>query len=212
MNIDIFKENVKQSVSIIGSLPNYIEDIISGKLDEVLSCGIFYSLLERSPKEDESIYTSLVINKLNEFKFKIISKKELEKKQLEDKIKKDVFEKFINQNKLSSIGTIKEISIQTGISISALRKLKRDNQLHLVIEEHYPNHICCKKLNYIKSIYLKDKGKEFLKTCKYESKKDENELNDFIDFLFYTGFSRNDYIYLKKYINSYNKYFKDIII
>lgn len=221
MNNIIFKENVKKSVSIIGSLSCHTENILSGELDEVLSCGIFYSLLERTPEEHETIDTTIVINKLKEFKLKIIAKKDLEEKQRQynkeieekkrqEKIKQDVFDKFIEQNSTSSIGTIKEISIETGLSISYLRKLKKENKFNEFIEEYYPNHICCKRLNYIKLNYLKDNGKKFLKNCIIENKEDEIKLIDLINLLSYTGFNKKDYFYLKKYINVYNKYLKNL--
>lgn len=206
MQIQNIEEKINKAIYIIGSIPNYYNEITAGLFDEELACLFFKTEFSKIPVNIEDLNVDTVIESINNIKNKISLKLKKEEELIIQKKNEKVIENFRFMNKTSSLGTIEEISVFTGLSKTSLRKAKKEGYLSDLVKSYYPSYV---SFNEFKEVANK------IQLCvKYNFDiasfigVNEIELPEFTDLIdqmeHYSFYNEKDFIFVN--VNIFNKY------
>ncbi len=136
MIIDV-ETKIKTAVKVFGSIVNHENEFVQGKFDEEILCLIYLNKFSKNP---------IYISDLNECSFELQQLKDkINDKISESKILKKIFkseevkENFRFMNSRISNYTTKELAENMKVSISAVRKAKREGYFNKMIMELSPD-------------------------------------------------------------------------
>lgn len=206
MKIQNIDYKINTAIAVIGSIPNYYNDIKSGVFDEELACLFFKNKFSTTPVNVEDLNVDTVIEAINNIKTKISLKLKKDEELIIQKKSEQVIENFRFMNKTSALGTIEEISSFTGLSKNILRKSKKDGSFYDLVKSYYPSYVPFKEFKEVShktQLFLKSNVNlaSFIGVI-------DTDLPEFTDFVEQiqdcSFFNEKDFIFVN--VNMFNKY------
>lgn len=174
-----FETKIKTAVKVFGSIVNHENEFVKGKFDEEVLCLIYLNKFSKNPiyiSDLNSCYSEL--NQLKEkINIKISEQEVLIKKLFQEKVKENF--RFMN-SRISSY-TTKELAENMKVSISAIRKAKREGYFNKMIMELSPDIVPFDIYKEFaeKVYYLKNNGFDF----NHYLSLNQNNYNSFFIFI-----------------------------